>query len=172
MRLRLRNSVHGERARPREPPLVSGSLVEFQERVALAGGTVAEIGSFLERAGLPRGFSAGEQKVIQPVGRQVREADDEAGGPVTELHQTLLRTLTSRRRVEVGGPVRLIPLTLRRAPDRIVDALLPRVPLIRFEQLTTFDDRQGGSDKAVHSIQAREAISVKVLRPVAALVLR
>ena len=85
--LDLFDRVHGERASPVEPELVSGSLQELQEGVAVAPGAVAEVRSFPERPGLPRQLAAFDEELgeLGIARRDGRERGDDPRSPVTPL---------------------------------------------------------------------------------------
>src|SRR5439155_1427472 len=55
--------MHGERARSREPELVSGQLVELQERIAVSRSSVTESGAFDERSRAPDQLPRGQREL-------------------------------------------------------------------------------------------------------------
>ena len=73
--LDLGHGVHRERASSVEPELVAGALEEFQERVTVARGPVAEARAFGERAGAPDELAAGDEQLRELLiaGRNRRE---------------------------------------------------------------------------------------------------
>src|SRR5690349_4273826 len=56
--LDLGRGVHRERPRPFQPALVAGAVEELQERVAVAGGAVAEAGALGQRPRRPGELAA------------------------------------------------------------------------------------------------------------------
>src|SRR5512133_393009 len=85
--LDLLDRVHGERARPVEPELVSGPLQELQECVAVAPGAVAEVRSFPQGPRLPRQLAALDEELGKSgiAWRHGRERADDSRSPVTPL---------------------------------------------------------------------------------------
>jgi len=80
--LDLSCGVHRKRARSCEPPLVSRRPVQGEERVAVPGRAVAEVGALAQGAGKPRQLAAGNGELLLD---EVSERRDDARRAVAPL---------------------------------------------------------------------------------------
>src|SRR5207253_1982698 len=73
--LDLLDRVHRELSGACQPPFVAGALEELEERVTVAGGSVAEAGALEQRPGPPRELATGNENLGEGVvaERQCRE---------------------------------------------------------------------------------------------------
>ena len=163
--LRLDNAMHGERTRALQPERIPGSLVELQQRVAVAARAMTEVGPFGKRPGRPDRLAGRAEELVERRAREAREADDETRGTVTELEELLA---TFARAVELGTPVRLHAETIGGALHRRDDATLPRCPCVGIEKRAAADQRQGRGHESMHGVQIGRPAAVQVLRPVGA----
>src|SRR5690242_16693725 len=80
---------HGKGARTLKPARVAGELVELEERIAVAGGTVAKVRALGERPGAPDQLARAHQQTLE-LGRHERrigEARDHARRAVAPLDE-------------------------------------------------------------------------------------
>ena len=143
--------VHRETARAIEPEFVACSRERLEERVAVAGGAVADPRAFVEvhRTDVPGQFGAfDEQILVEVVGR----ADDDSGRAGAPLHANL-PIRSGQRRAVTRRPVR----------EAVLDDGRPRQDGIRLAlELTSasrVEQRAAGSARCRRRRAAASALS-------------
>src|SRR5207253_7068036 len=141
----LLERVHREPARAFEPLPVARSLVELQERPAVARRPVTETSALPQRAGLPRQLARrDEDRVEVPLRRRARERTDDAGRSVAPLHAQLRARIADDRR-----PVDELPLAERRPLERLDDAVHQLRLVLAALQRRGFEEREDVACEAV-----------------------
>ena len=98
--LHLACSVHRERARSREPPLVSRALEQRQECVSVPRCAVAEARALSQRPGAPRQLAAGDRELLV---EDVRERRDDPRRAVAPLRADLAVAVFVKPLPSIGG---------------------------------------------------------------------